>query len=167
MEKRKGEIIMTSTYMMNLDGENPRAGANEFHPPPLFVPPEEGTNGRVLVVDDEESIRALLLEILSGMDYEAVAFGNSGEALNHFRKESFDLVLTDLEMPGMDGLTLARYIKNRSPETPVILVTGCRVEDFQEKMRTGCIDSVIAKPFRLDGFLKTVQGMLKNKFHKD
>jgi DNA-binding NtrC family response regulator len=66
-------------------------------------------------------------------------------------------------MPGMDGLTLAQYIKDRSPKTPVILVTGCRVEDFQEKMRFGCIDSVIAKPFRLDGFQKTVQDMLKNK----
>jgi len=152
---------MNPTFMKDPDWED--LEVNEFDPPLMSDVLGGEKNGRVLVVDDEKSIRSLLLEILSIMDYEAVAFDNSGEALSHFQKGSYDLVLTDLEMPGMDGLTLARYIKDRSPETPVILVTGCRVEEFQERMRTGCIDSVIAKPFRLDGFQKTVRGMLKNK----
>ena len=154
---------MISEYMMKPVGENHTAGADEFHPPPLFERPGVKTNGRVLVVDDQESLRTLFLAILSNMGYQGIAFGNSGEALNHFRKESFDLVLTDLEMPGMDGLTLAQSIKDRSPETPVILVTGRKVEDFQQKMRPGCIDSLIPKPFRLEGFKKTIKGMLKNK----
>jgi CheY-like chemotaxis protein len=153
---------MTSTFMKDPDWEN--LEVNEFDPPLMSDVLGGGKNGRILVVDDEKSIRALLLEFLSMMDYDAVAFGNSDEALNQFQKGSYDLVLTDLEMPGMDGLTLARYIKNRSPETPVVLVTGQRPEAFSDRLSKGCIDSVIFKPFRLDAIQKKVQGILKNKF---
>jgi len=69
--------------------------------------------------------------------------------------------LTDLQMPAMDGLSLARHIKKRSPSTPVILLTGSDREAVREKVERGPVDAVIFKPFTLEDFQRTVQGALE------
>jgi CheY-like chemotaxis protein len=120
------------------------------------------SNRRIMVVDDEEGSRHILSTVLSGVGYEVVAASRGTEALNLLLKSSFALVLTDLEMPGMDGWELASRIKNRFPNIPVVLMTGEAKEDVIErmKMKGNYVDSVIFKPFRLENILKTVQKML-------
>jgi CheY-like chemotaxis protein len=120
----------------------------------------KGHNRRIMVVDDDEGIRHILSIALSRMGYEVLAASSGTEALNLLLKTSFALVLTDLEMPGMDGWNLASRIKNRFPSTPVILMTGYAKKDVMEKLKGSSVDYVIFKPFRLEDILKTAQKML-------
>jgi CheY-like chemotaxis protein len=113
---------------------------------------------RILVADDDKSIQDLVFRSLEILGFEVALAGNGIEALAFFLGSSFDLVLTDLQMPAMDGLSLARHIKERSPSTPVILLTGCDRETVRRKVERAFVDSVIFKPFGLKDLQKTVQG---------
>ena len=83
--------------------------------------------------------------------------------LSLFLENSFDLVLTDLEMPIMDGWSLTHCIKERSPNTPVVLMTGADRETVLKKVERGLVDSVIFKPFGLEDLQRTVQGALASR----
>jgi CheY-like chemotaxis protein len=120
----------------------------------------KGHNARIMVVDDDEGIRDLLSIALSGMGYDVITASGGNEALNLSLKTSFALVLTDLEMPGMDGWNLASRIKTRFPGIPVILMTGYAKKDVMERLKGSSVDYVIFKPFRLEDILRTAQKML-------
>ena len=78
----------------------------------------------VLFVDDHEVLARLSCEILEMQGYRAVCAYNAADALEKFDKEKFDILVTDWKMEGMDGLELARKIHSKSPQIPVIIVTG-------------------------------------------
>jgi CheY-like chemotaxis protein len=118
---------------------------------------------RILVADDDKVIRDAVTWFLEFMGFEVALAGNGIEALAVFLESSFDLVLTDLQMPAMDGFSLASHIKERSPSTPVILLTGCDRETVWKKVERALVDSVIFKPFRLEDLQRTVQGALASK----
>jgi len=115
---------------------------------------------RILVAEDNKNIQDVVSMFLDFMGFEVALAGNGVEALSLFLKNSFDLVLTDLEMPIMDGWSLTHCIKERSPNTPVVLMTGADKETVWKKVERGSVDSVIFKPFRLEDFKRTVQGAL-------
>ncbi len=121
----------------------------------------QGTRERILVVEDNKNVQNVLSRILSSMGFEVALADNGLEALAAFIDGSFDLVLTDLQMPMMDGSSLARFIKERSPNTPIILLTGADRETVWKKAKRESIDSVIFKPFKIIDFEKTVQGALE------
>ena len=118
---------------------------------------------RILVADDNKAIRDLVSGFLEFLGFEVALAGNGIEALAVFLESTFDLVLTDLEMPIMDGLSLASHIKARAPSTPVILLTGSDRETVRKKVERGPVDSVIFKPFRLEDLQNTVQGALVSR----
>ena len=97
---------------------------------------------RVLVVDDELPVRELLGNMLTHLGHSWEAACNVTEALSKIESTEFDLVLTDLNMPGTNGVELAREIKRRNPETPVILMTGSQLQNPSPD-----IDDVLRKPF--------------------
>lgn len=115
---------------------------------------------RVLVVDDEKETRFIISEVMSRMGFEVVVAKNGLEALDLFFKNVFDLVLTDLQMPGMDGCSLARHIKEESFVTPVILITGLEEGSVREKAQGTGIDQVIYKPFSLRELESAVEMMV-------
>jgi len=78
----------------------------------------------VLFVDDHEVLARLSCEILEMQGYRAVSAYNATDALEKFKREKFDILVTDWKMEGMDGLELARRIHAQNPRIPVILVTG-------------------------------------------
>jgi len=100
----------------------------------------------VLVVDDEEVVRLSYLRSLEGArcDVEAVADGR--EALRAMERSAFDLVMLDLRMPGVDGMTVLRTIKEKWPESEVVVITGYpSIESAKEAIRLGASD-YLAKP---------------------
>ena len=121
---------------------------------------KQGKSRRVLVVEDERSVQDVLSELLRWMGFEVALAGNGVEALAIFIENSFDLVLTDLQMPVMDGSSLAHLIKERSPNTPVVLLTGADRETLRDKVKSGSIDSVLFKPFLLNDFQSTLRRVL-------
>lgn len=127
---------------------------------PLEYCPIEGNCKRILMVDDEKDIRNLFSKVLSFLGYEVVVASSGTEALNLFLTDPFDLVLTEFQMPGMDGWSLAVQIKDRFPNTPVVMITGQVKDGVMEKIKGSCVDFVMFKPSRLEDILKTVQRML-------
>jgi two-component system response regulator DctR len=118
---------------------------------------------RVLAVDDNASMRAFLYDALSMLDYNVVTEGSGTEGFERFIQKYFDLVITDCQMPSMDGWQLAELIKKVSNHTPIILVTGQNKDQVMDKMQCGYIDLILFKPFELDDFYKTVRASLEIK----
>lgn len=118
---------------------------------------------RILIVDDSEAIRSHLSEILTCMGFEVFNTGDGNDALDQFFNDTFDLVVTDLEMPDMDGWTLASHIKELSPDTPIVLITGSETSAVMEVLRTSNVDFVLFKPFSLKDIQKTVHTALAPK----
>lgn len=119
-----------------------------------------GNNKRILVVDDDKAIRDIVSDVLSCMGFTVAVARSGNEGLDLFLKEPFDLVLTDLQMPGMDGWDLAFHVKSRAPNTPVVLITGQQKDEVTESDKGGRVDFVMFKPFRLKEMQKTVYRML-------
>ena len=78
----------------------------------------------ILFVDDHEVLARLSCEILEMQGYRAVSAYSAKEALEKFDQQDFDILVTDFKMEGMNGVELAHKVRERSPETPVIIVTG-------------------------------------------
>jgi CheY-like chemotaxis protein len=114
------------------------------------------TRDRILLVDDQKEIRDIVLKLLAYKGYEVVAASNGKEGLGLFLRSPCNLVITDLSMPEVDGLTLAFFIKKRSPHTPVVLMTGHELDPAQR----GSVDFVMRKPFSLGELQRTVQMFL-------
>jgi CheY-like chemotaxis protein len=119
---------------------------------------------RILVAEDNKTLQDVVSRILDFMGFEVALAGNGVEALSLFIENSFDLVLTDLEMPIMDGWGLTHCIKERSPNTPVVLMTGADRETVLKKVKSAPIDSVIFKPFLINDFQSTVQRVLEPRY---
>ena len=134
-----------STFTIHLPPGRLRS-AEASWPPAL---PSEGT-ARVLVIDDEPHVREILAEILRVQKHEVVEAALGVEGLIRFREGSFDLVMTDLAMPGMSGWQVAQAIKAERPEVPVVLVTGWGVEVPPDQLRQNGVDRVMTKPFRFE-----------------
>ncbi|HVF24251.1 MAG TPA: PAS domain S-box protein, partial [Anaerolineales bacterium] len=109
--------------------------------------------GRVLVVDDELQLMEALVEALTAQGYEAYGFNTGVAAIEALQLQEFDLLLTDLMMPGMDGITLLKACMAIDSNLVGILMTGQgTVSTAVEAMRSGAFDYVL-KPFRLDAVL--------------
>jgi DNA-binding NtrC family response regulator len=115
---------------------------------------------KILIVDDEPTVRDALSDILTFLGYQVVAAGTGRDALRTFLADSISLVLTDMDMPEMDGLTLAAHIKDKSPNTPVVIMTGFHREAVTEKLEGRCVDSIILKPFPLEEIENTLRRTL-------
>jgi two-component system response regulator FlrC len=116
----------------------------------------------ILVVDDEPNMRNALFEALTRQGHAVDLAENGLEALEKFRANSFDLVITDVRMPRVDGMEVLREIKKSSVDTPVVVVSGYgTVETAVEAMREGAFDYIL-KPFSLELIEETVERALSS-----
>ncbi|MBN9517492.1 response regulator [bacterium] len=105
--------------------------------------------GRVLVVDDETALLAVLSEKLAAQGYDVAAHGSAGEALRALREGAFDVLLTDLMMPEMDGISLLRAALAVDPHVAGVVMTGqATVPTAVEALKAGAFDYVL-KPFKM------------------
>ena len=119
--------------------------------------------GHVLIVDDEEAMRDSMGQTLSREGYavKTVASGRSG--LNHFNKETYELVFLDLRLPDGDGLALLRQMKEASPETPVIVITAYgSIETAVEAIKLGAFEFLV-KPFTPEELRVVTKKALKSR----
>lgn len=101
---------------------------------------------QILIVDDEAVIRHAFERILSSERCDVVAVGSGPEALQAMARQAFDVVLLDLRMPGMDGLSVLREIKQHWPASEVVVITGyAALETAKESVALGAFD-YLAKP---------------------
>ena len=115
---------------------------------------------RLLIVDDDQSMRAALYESLSSCGYEVETAENGADALVKFKEGQFAVVVTDMRMPMMSGMDVLRGIKKISPQTPVILITAYgTVNTAVEAMKEGAAEFIM-KPFSLDDLEFAVKNVL-------
>lgn len=118
---------------------------------------------RVLVVDDEEAIREVVSTLLEAQGYRCTPCSNGKIALDAFGKDSFDLVLSDIVMPEMDGLKLLAQLRSLDPDVPVIMVTAMHdISIALEAIRAGAYDYIL-KPFEKDQLHLSVRRALEHR----
>ncbi len=119
-------------------------------PPAAPKEPMSVPKAKILVIDDEQGIRELLVSELVRQGYAAESVRDGEEALGRLTQDKYDLVITDIKMPRVDGLQVLSAVKKASPETEVIIVTGyATVESAVQAMKDGAY-YFIQKPFNLD-----------------
>ncbi|MGA6827990.1 sigma-54-dependent transcriptional regulator [Nitrospira sp. NS4] len=117
---------------------------------------------KILVVDDEQSLREVLSIMLKRAGYAVTSVSDGEEAIEQLQKEIFDLVITDLRMPKVDGMEVLKAVKSASPETVVLIITAFATADSAvEAMKQGAYD-YLTKPFQVD----EVQLIIRNALEK-
>ena len=117
---------------------------------------------QILVIDDEPDMLMLLrMMIEENTDYEVQTTNNPSEGIKLFSEKDYDLAITDLKMPGLDGIELFDEFKSIKPDIPVVMITAYgSTETADEAMKKGIAD-FITKPFRKDTILFTINRALE------
>lgn len=117
---------------------------------------------RVLVVDDDNAVRSVLQLILRRAGYDVTLAGNGLEALEVMRSGGTDLVLLDIEMPGMNGLEFCEHLRSNPAwlKVPVIMMTGRPVEGIPEKVAQAGALELVTKPFDRTTLLEKIKASL-------
>ena len=118
-------------------------------------------SSRILVVDDEKPMLGLLKEMLGAAGYEVVTASGGRKAFVRFSMDRFDLVITDIVMPGMDGIELFKALKRVDPDIPVIMTTGYPAEDTAAQLVKLGATAYITKPFEANVMKSTVAKALE------
>ena len=118
---------------------------------------------KILVVDDEEVIRLCLSRTLSGERCNVEVVTNGRDALQRLEQQPFDVVLLDVRMPGLDGMTVLKTIKQKWPDSEVIIITGYpEVDSAKQAVTLGAYD-YLAKPVGPDDVINAANGAVMHK----
>jgi signal transduction histidine kinase/CheY-like chemotaxis protein len=139
VESKLGE---GSTFYVRLPLGDGTKGKEPSPPPP--EPTEKTT---IMLVDDDPEVSEVLELMLTQMGHEVAIFTKGEEAIALFDRNDYRLVITDLGMPDISGWDVAKAVKQKKPETPVVLITGWGIQLDDKEMAEAGIDGVIAKPF--------------------
>lgn len=123
--------------------------------------------GRVMVVDDEENIRDILDNYLDALGYEVVTASDGEDALNKFEIGAFDLIISDLLMPTIDGLELLKKVREKDKDVIFLMITGYpSIETAVEAIKKGAYD-YITKPFHMDDVKLRIERSFEKKNLRD
>ena len=117
---------------------------------------------KILVVEDEEPVRTLFIRLLERASYEPIPAENAEEALSLLDRETVDLVLLDLHMPGpVSGEDLLFRLRDKGDQVPIIVISGW-VDDEIAANKPDCVHAVLKKPVHAVSFIETVQQALRS-----
>jgi len=117
---------------------------------------------KVLVIDDEQGIRNLLDTLLRRKGYDVVLAESGRKGLELFRRERPDVIVLDLKMPEMDGLTVLRQIHSLDPKKPVIILTGAGTAETEQQVRALGVTEYVEKEFSLHLLGDSLKRLLNN-----
>jgi PAS domain S-box-containing protein len=134
-------------------------GPERPQPPEAIVMDSAKKDKRILVVDDEEIIRYLAVDMLTGLGYETVSAADGLEAVNIFEKEkdAIDLVLLDMIMPKLGGVETFRRLRDIDPAVPIVLISGYTKDEAAQELLDEGASSFIQKPYKLEELVGTIQ----------
>jgi DNA-binding NtrC family response regulator len=118
---------------------------------------------RILIIEDDKRLREVLKKILDREGFDVEISGDGAGGITEIKQDFFDIVLTDLKMPGMDGIEVLKAIKKISPQTYVIIMTAYgTIDSAVEAMKNGAFD-YITKPFKTEEILIVIQKALEDR----
>lgn len=116
--------------------------------------------GKILLAEDDNDMRRFLVKALQAAGYDVAHFDNGLSAYHRLREEPFELLLTDIVMPEMDGIELARRATELDPEIKVMFITGFAAVALQPDSQTPKDAKILSKPFHLRDLVNEVDKML-------
>ena len=126
----------------------------------MTVKPSASPIRRILLAEDDDAMRAFLARALDKAGYEVVSFNNGADALERLKQEPFTLLLTDIVMPRMDGIELARRASSLDPDIKIMFITGFAAVTLNSETQPK--DSrVLSKPFHLRDLVREVDKLLE------
>ena len=118
---------------------------------------------KVLVVEDNPLNMELVVEILNTHGFTVHEAIDGEEGIKKFEKENYDLILVDIELPGIDGVEVTKIIKNKNKEIPVIALTSYAMKGDRERFLAAGFDEYMSKPLDVTAFLKRLEKYNKIK----
>jgi two-component system, cell cycle response regulator CpdR len=122
--------------------------------------PRERSLRRILLAEDDEDMRRFLVKALAKAGYDVVSFGNGLEAYERLKEEPFTLLLTDIVMPEMDGIELARKASELDPDLKIMFITGFAAVALNPDSHAPKDAKILSKPFHLRDLVDEVERML-------
>ena len=113
---------------------------------------------KILIVDDDNAYLKVMEKIFSKMEYAAEFAGSSEEALEILKKEHFPLIITDLDMPGLDGVELCKQIKEKDSKLIVYALSGYITEYDTENLEKSGFDGYLSKPAKIEVLKQAIEG---------
>lgn len=150
IKRHHGSITFESTvgqgtqFFLSLPGAAYRVKCK-----PVSTESASPQNLDILVIDDEEAVREIVKDILKEFGHRVTVAANGKEGIDACSEKHFDLVLTDLGMPGISGVSVASIIKKHKPQLPVMLLTGWDVDKEDDELLKSGIDIVLHKPIQI------------------
>jgi CheY-like chemotaxis protein len=115
---------------------------------------------KILIADDEEALRTFLARALSIRGHDTIVVADGAEALDALSHQSFDLLLSDIVMPVMDGIALALKATREYPSMPIVMMTGYVAEKKRAQDLEAVVHTVVSKPFSMDDICNHVEDAL-------
>lgn len=120
---------------------------------------------RILIAEDEVAVRTFVARALEHRGHTTLGVTDGGAAVEELKKTEYDLLLTDIVMPVMDGIALALKVSSDYPTLPILMMTGFIKEKQRAHNLDSLIQNVISKPFSLDEICRAVEDVLQGKGH--
>ncbi len=121
---------------------------------------------KILVAEDDGAVREFVVRALARQGHEVTPVEDASQALEALAKDSFDLLLTDIVMPGMDGIALALKVAKTHPDMPIVLMSGYAAERQRAHNLDTLVRRVVAKPFSLKEICSVVRESLPDRTHR-
>lgn len=118
---------------------------------------------RILIIEDDEGMRSLLKDFLEEEGYEIDSVDNGSEAFRKIVKEVYDLIVTDVRMPGLSGLDILPGIRKLQPEAPVIVITAFGDKEVYRRAFERGATAYLEKPIHLENLKNLIQKMVSSK----
>lgn len=157
-------------YLEKLAGSNCRFAYDRFSPAPSYLSfkfplkrqaavssKADGSPVQILAVDDQPVILELISAMCQTLGFNVTTALTGAEALSLAKENNFDVILTDLAMPGMSGLELSKLLRAEYPDTPIILITGWEATIEREELEQSGITDILYKPFRIEQLTSLVK----------
>jgi signal transduction histidine kinase/ActR/RegA family two-component response regulator len=167
IKRHGGEILVESelgkgtTFILHLPtGYGEEAPKEEKE---VMKPVKRIRSARILVIDDEDTVRDILSRMLKIKGHEVVVASDGEEGIERFKSGEFDLVFTDLGMPKISGWEVGKIIKGLNPKVPIAMITGWGMELNKEKMSESGIDLIVSKPFNFNQVVQLVSEAMELK----
>lgn len=116
---------------------------------------------KLLIAEDEEAVRTVLVRGFEAAGHEVTAVADGMEALQALEEDAYDLLLTDIVMPELDGVSLALKVSKDWPGLPIVMMTGYADQQARARNLSALVHDVIAKPFELAELLRVIDAALK------
>ncbi|MEZ5818812.1 MAG: response regulator [Hyphomicrobiaceae bacterium] len=116
---------------------------------------------RILLAEDDDSMRGFLARALERAGYEVISFDNGADALARLKEEPFTLLLTDIVMPRMDGIELARRASELDPDIKIMFITGFAAVTLNSESKAPKDARVLSKPFHLKDLVNEIDKLLE------